>query len=114
MKIVDSNVTITVNNLDKSIAFYESIGFELKKKWDNYYAQLVAPGITIGLHPSEKNKSTPSGNISIGFTTDNIDETKAFLSKSSIDFKEREEEGGQFIHFTDADGTQLYFIKPKW
>jgi len=27
---------------------------------------------------------------------------------------ERSEEGGQFLHFTDPDGTALYFIKPKW
>ena len=27
---------------------------------------------------------------------------------------ERQEEGGQFLHFTDPDGIACYFIKPKW
>jgi len=27
---------------------------------------------------------------------------------------ERSEEGGQFLHFADPDGTPLYFIKSKW
>ena len=26
---------------------------------------------------------------------------------------ERSEEGGEFLHFIDPDGTSLYFIKPK-
>jgi len=26
---------------------------------------------------------------------------------------ERSEEGGQFLHFADPDGTALYFIKSK-
>jgi hypothetical protein len=54
------------------------------------------------------------GHISIGFTTDNFDNAKVLLNKLGIDFKARDEEGGQFLHFSDPDGTPLYFIKPKW
>src|SRR5438552_10223327 len=115
MTIKQSNVTVNVKDMDSSISFYESIGFTVKNRWSNYYAQLTAPGIDIGLHPtSNGNLKGNSGNVSIGFTTDNFEETKSSLEKLSIPVTERSEEGGQFLNFTDPDGTALYFIKPKW
>jgi catechol 2,3-dioxygenase-like lactoylglutathione lyase family enzyme len=115
MTIKDSNITIMVKDMDKSVSFYQSIGFELKNRWDNYYAQLTAPGVTIGLHPtSDNNPVANSGNVSIGFTTESIEETESELRKVFISTSRRDEEGGQFLHFNDPDGTALYFIKPKW
>jgi catechol 2,3-dioxygenase-like lactoylglutathione lyase family enzyme len=113
MTIKESNVTINVKDMDTSVAFYQSIGFTVKSRWGNHYAQLTAPGIVIGLHPSN-NIAGNSGNMSIGFTTDNIEETKLSLEQLSILATDRKEEGGQFLHFADPDGTALYFIKPKW
>ena len=115
MTIKQSNVTVNVKDMDSSISFYESIGFTVKNRWSNFYAQLTAPGIDMGLHPtSNANLKGNSGNVSIGFTTDNLEETKSSLEKLSILVTERSEEGGQFLNFTDPDGTALYFIKPKW
>jgi catechol 2,3-dioxygenase-like lactoylglutathione lyase family enzyme len=115
MTIKDSNITINVKDMDKSVSFYQSIGFTIKNRWGNHYAQLAAPGIVIGLHPTaEANLKENSGNLSIGFTTDNIEETKSALEHLLIPVTEREEEGGEFLHFSDPDGTALYFIKPKW
>jgi catechol 2,3-dioxygenase-like lactoylglutathione lyase family enzyme len=115
LKILNSNVTVNVINLETSIAFYESIGFTLKNRWGNYYAQLSVAGLTIGLHPTNESANTfGSGNVSIGFTSDNFEETKSLLQKLSIASTERNEEGGQFLHFNDPDGTSLYFMKPKW
>ena len=114
MAIKDSNVTIMVKDMDNSISFYQSIGFTMKNRWDNHYAQITAPGIVIGLHPTNDMNLPGSGNISIGFTTDNFEEEKSLLNKLSINTQFREEEGGQFLHFTDPDGTLLHFIKPKW
>ena len=99
--------------MNRSVSFYQSIGFTLQNRWGNNYAQLTAPGLTIGIHPAGEG-FTGSGNISIGFTTDNFDETKNHLSSLAIHTQLREEEGGKFIHFADPDGTMLYFIKPKW
>jgi len=112
MSIKDSNVTIMVKDMDKSVTFYQSLGFTVKQRWENHYAQLTAPGITLGIHPANGSYSG-SGNISIGFTTDDFEKTKADLSSLAIQTQTREEEGGQFIHFADPDGTMLYFIKPK-
>jgi catechol 2,3-dioxygenase-like lactoylglutathione lyase family enzyme len=115
MTIKESNITINVRDLDKSLAFYTSIGLTIKNRWSNYYAQIEAPGLIIGLHPSADNYLIGnSGNVSIGFTTDNFVQAKEFLKDLFITFTERSEEGGQFIHFEDPDGTALYFIKPNW
>ena len=115
MTIKESNVTINVKDMDRSISFYQSIGLTVKNRWGNFYAQLAAPGITIGLHPSAgDNLKNGSGNVSIGFTTDSLDETRSALQQLSIPLTDRSEEGGQFLHFSDPDGTALYFIKPKW
>ena len=114
MSIKGTNITINVKDLEKSISFYQSIGLTIKNRWGNHYAQLTAPGIAIGLHPSnDTNLHDNSGNISIGFTTTNFEETKALLEKLKIQSLDRSEEGGQFLHFSDPDGTSLYFIKPK-
>lgn len=115
MTILESNITINVKDLDRSISFYESIGLITKNRWGNFYAQLTAPGLVIGLHPTSDNNLTGnSGNASIGFTADDFEGAKSLLQELSISTTDRHEEGGQFIHFNDPDGTALYFIKPKW
>ncbi len=115
MTIKESNITINIKDMDRSIAFYQSIGFVLKKRWQNFYAQMTAPGVTVGLHPtSDENLTGGSGNVSIGLTADNFEDAKNLLDKLSIPSTSRTEEGGEFLHFNDTDGTALYFIKPKW
>jgi catechol 2,3-dioxygenase-like lactoylglutathione lyase family enzyme len=115
MFIKEANITINVKDLDQSISFYESIGLILKNRWGNYYAQLTAATMLIGLHPTSNAQLLDnSGNISIGFTTNDFEEVKALLEKLAIPTTARKEEGGQFLHFKDPDGTALYFINPKW
>lgn len=115
MKIKDSHITVYVKDLGNSISFYQSIGLTLKNRWENEYAMLTVEGISIGLHPSDNETlKGNSGNVSIGFATDNMEEKKSELQKLNINFTERNERGGQFLHFTDLDGTALYFIKSDW
>ncbi len=113
--IKDSTITINVLDLDLSIKFYESIGLTLEQRWDNHYAQMIAPGITVGLHPATVYKGAKgSGNTSIGFTCEDFAVAKSALLALGITIVERNEKGGEFIQFNDPDGTALYFILPKW
>lgn len=115
MLIKNTNLTLMTSDMDRSISFYLSLGFNLLNRWGNHYAQLTAPGLNLGLHPtlSEHIKGN-SGNASIGFTTDNFEAVQAHLDALKISTVSREEEGGSFLHFADPDGTSLYFIQPKW
>ncbi len=101
--------------MDRSISFYQSLGMMIKSRWGDHYAQLGAPGLVIGLHPTrDTNLPGNSGNAFIGFIAEDLDETRSLLQELSIPITERKEEGGEFLHFTDPDGTALYFMKPKW
>jgi catechol 2,3-dioxygenase-like lactoylglutathione lyase family enzyme len=100
-----------VKDMDKSISFYRSMGFN---RWGDHYTQVTAPGITIGIHPGEESNMLASGNTSIGLTVDNFEEAQSFLNSLSLNSQSRKEEGGQFLRFSDPDGTMLYFIKPNW
>lgn len=113
MTIKNSNVTVNVKDLDASVTFYESLGLTVQNRWGNFYAQVAAPGITIGLHPSQHLPGN-SGNTSIGFTTEDLDDAKSSLDKLSINTTYMKEEGGEFLLFNDPDGTALYFIKTRW
>lgn len=115
MQLTGSNVTIMVKDMNKSISFYESIGLKLKQRWDDNYAMMDGPGITLGIHPGG-NEESGSGDLSIGFMVDNFEEAKALLQKNNISITGEEDDGksGNYIHFNDPDGTTLYFVKPKW
>ena len=115
MTIKEANITINVKDMDKSISFYQSIGLTVKKRWGNYYAQLIAHGVVIGLHPTTiNNLAGNSGNVSIGFTADKFEDAETLLKELSVPVTQRKEEVGEFLHFTNPDGTALYFIKSKW
>jgi|ERR1700722_5849863 len=113
LKITETNVTILVKDLNKSIKFYESIGLSLKQRWDSHYAMMETTGITIGLHPSD-GKAKASEKISIGFMVDAIKDAKTILDKHKIQYKENDGKSGIYLHFTDLDDTTLYFTQPKY
>jgi catechol 2,3-dioxygenase-like lactoylglutathione lyase family enzyme len=115
IKIDGSNVTIIVKNMNKAIKFYENIGLTLQQRWGNHYAMIGTEGVTLGIHPAEKKKNS-SGTVSIGFMVKDINEAKALLAKHKIKYKFFDDEGasGLYLHFTDLDGTLLYFTQPKW
>ncbi|MEO6490809.1 MAG: VOC family protein [Ferruginibacter sp.] len=112
--INETNVTIMVNDMDKAIGFYEKIGFTIKQRWENHFAMLTAPGITLGLHPTE-DINPNSGTLSIGLMIDSIEDARQLLDTNNIPHKEQDDgKSGTYLHFTDPYGTVLYFVKPKW
>ena len=115
MKLTSSNVTIMVKSMDKSIAFYESIGLKLKNRWGDNYAMIEGPGITLGIHPGAEENSG-SGDLSIGFMVPSFGEAKDLLKKNNIKITQEAPDGksGKYLHFKDPDGTLLYFVEPGW
>ncbi|MEO5643880.1 MAG: VOC family protein [Bacteroidia bacterium] len=114
INITDTNVTVMVRNMDEAINFYQQIGLTLKQRWDDHYAMMITTGITIGLHPVHDGK-TSSGSVSVGFMIRDVSEAKALLEQNKITFKAQEDgKSGSYLHFTDPDGTLLYFVQPKW
>ena len=111
--INETNVTIRVMDMDKSIKFYESIGLTLKNRWENHYAMIETTGLTIGLHPAEK-AGKPSTSISIGFMIKKLTEAETLLKKNKIAFTSATGKSGKYLHFKDPDGTALYFTEPAW
>lgn len=109
MTITNSTITLMVNDMDKAINFYvEGLGLKLLGRYGNHYSQVEASGMVIGLHPSD-HKTNPTESISIGFGVDNLSTAKTRLAELSIQYNERKEKGGNFIHFRDPQGYHLYF-----
>ena len=114
MKITGSNVTIMVKDMDRSVAFYQGLGFNLKQRWDNNYAMMSTEGLTIGIHPSDGIVRS-SGSVSIGLFIEEVVDAKAVLSRMGVLFEEQnDEKSGIYLNFKDPDGTHLYYVKPKW
>ena len=114
IKITETNVTIMVRDMDKSISFYESIGLNLKERWGDHYAMITSTGITIGLHPTGEHFKETTQHISIGFMVGDVKEATALLEKNNIAFKSDDGKSGTYLHFHDPDGSVLYFVQPKW
>lgn len=115
IEIKESNITLMVADMDRSIQFYESIGLILKHRWENHYAMISSPGVVIGLHPMEEGQSyKPSESISIGFMIEKAEEAEDLLKKLKISYQRSEGKSGIYLRFTDPDGTALYYTQPHW
>jgi catechol 2,3-dioxygenase-like lactoylglutathione lyase family enzyme len=108
--IKTANVTIMTQNMDKSINFYKNIGLTLKQRWENHYAQVEAPGVVIGIHPSNE-KRTETNGISIGFGIDSIKDVEDRLKELGVNYENFEDKAGKYVNFRDPDGTLLYFMQ---
>lgn len=108
--IDQANLTIMSSDMNRSVSFYESLGFVIQQRWGDHFAQMTAPGITIGIHPTRE-RSAGSGNVSIGLIAKDFDAARSALEAMSVSFTQRTEQAGDFLHFNDPDGTQLYFIR---
>ncbi len=110
--IKKGNVTIMVANMDRAVHFYtETLGFKLTERYQNDWAEVEAPGISICFHPQRGTKS--HGSVSVGFQVKNIKELVAALEKQGVAIS-IQDEGYLFLaSFVDPDGTPLYFAEMK-
>ena len=117
MNIVNCTVTIHVTDINKAIQFYtEVVGFELIINYGQYYAELQAPGLFIGLHTSDK-KVQVGNNMSIGIAVRNINYCVEKLKENGIEIDAVEDGPITIASFSDPDGNGFYLTnmnsKPK-
>jgi catechol 2,3-dioxygenase-like lactoylglutathione lyase family enzyme len=110
-----ANATVMVDDLDTAVEFYVSVlGLDMGMRSGPHYAEVHAPGLTIGLHPKRPDDRTVAGagNISIGFQV-GLDETVRVLTDAGVVFTFEENDANRFAFFHDPDGTALYLVQPK-
>jgi predicted enzyme related to lactoylglutathione lyase len=114
-----ANVTLMVADMDRAVRFYtEGLGLPLTFRAGDDWAQVQAPGLTIGLHPARHpvEPRRPDSSISLGFGVKNIEVAVGALRERGVAISQDVVEGGadRIVNFTDPDGTALYLIELKW
>lgn len=109
------NVTVVVEDLQKAVKFYvETLGLKLQHEMDGHFAQIEAPGLTMGLlHLSGDEGVTPgtSGSMSIGFEVEEMEAAIATLKSRGVQFHhDVEGQAAQVVHFSDPEGNTLYLV----
>ena len=60
-------VNMMVSKMEEAIDFYQNkLGLELINRYGDHYAEIQAPDLLIGLHPTSE-KIVKGNNLSIGF-----------------------------------------------
>jgi catechol 2,3-dioxygenase-like lactoylglutathione lyase family enzyme len=113
-----ANVTLMVADMDRAVEFYaQTLGLELKVRYGNEWAEIAAPGLTLGLHQARGPiaRADPDIGISIGLEVDDIDATVEELKAKGVLFPSsiRETDDLREASFVDPDGTSLYLAELK-
>ncbi len=112
-----ANVTLMVSDVNRSVKFYtEALGLKLTRQYGPEWAEVEAPGLTIGLHPArEPAKTPPSENLSIGFAVENLESAMTDLKKRGVAFTPqiKEDSPVRLAFFTDPDKNPLYLSEEK-
>jgi catechol 2,3-dioxygenase-like lactoylglutathione lyase family enzyme len=112
--IKEANVTVIVSDMSKSIQFYtDTLGLQLKFQAGNEWAEVTAPGLTIGLHPTVREHGSKPGtseSFSIGFIVDNLQKDMAALKSKGVVFSPNIIQDGpvKIAFFADPDKNPLY------
>jgi len=114
----EGNVTVMVSEMNSAIQFYvEKLGLTLKVRYSDQFAQVVAPGLTIALHPADRQgrRSGRSEGLSIGLRVDNLERTMKDLEGKGLKFSPVVEDGPvRLASFKDPDGNPLYLAESRW
>lgn len=109
------NVTVMVSDMKKAEQFYvETLGLKLRPESDGHFAQIEAPGLTIGLlHLAGEHGGDPvhSGSMSIGLEVEEMKSAIENLKSRGVEFHNAVEgEAARVVHFSDPDGNALYLV----
>jgi len=110
-----ANLTIMVSDFDRAVRFYtETLGLTLKFRAGDDWAEVEAPGVAIGLHPSGGHSPTGGGGgMSLGLMVADIESAIATLKDKGVDFPQGWQPSGnlRMANFADPDGTPLYLFQ---
>jgi catechol 2,3-dioxygenase-like lactoylglutathione lyase family enzyme len=114
----DANITLMVSDFNRSVNFYtEVLGLTLHVRYGDEWAEVVGPGIKIGLHHSDGRENSPqlqrAKSTSIGLEVENLESAIATLASRGIEFGPIRDDDGAIreANFTDPDGLTLYIFQ---
>lgn len=111
--LVACRINVMVSNLDRAVQFYcDTLGLELIQRYGYHYAEIQAPDLVIGLHPSLE-EVIPGNSMSIGFGVRHFDQTIEDLGTKGIYFRVQEDGGVRLAHFKDVDNNDLFLAERK-
>ena len=109
------NLTIMVSDMERSVRFYtEALGLGLKFRAGSEWAEVEAPGVSIGLHPSGGHSPTGAGGgMSLGLQVNDIEAAIEALKARGVAFPHGWRATGErrLANFSDPDGTPLYLFQ---
>ena len=115
MKIKSGNITVMVSDFDRAVRFYtETLGMNLRSRYESEWAEVEAGGFVIGLHPARHGQSVPTNDaLSIGLEVDDIDAAVRELGGRGVAFPRgvKDDGGVRLAPFADADGYPLYLCQ---
>lgn len=104
-------VNLMVSNMDKAIKFYQGkLDLELINRYGDHYAEIQAPDLLIGLHPTSDNIK-PGNTISIGFGVIEFDSTIKDLELKGLEFRVEMDGWIRLAYFKDPDDNQLFLAE---
>ena len=115
--ITSANVTLMVSDFDRAVRFYtDTLGLTLKARYGDDCAEVQAPGLTIGLHPTgERGSSTiQATGLSIGLGVSGIEQVMADLQSKGVQFAPPgviDTGVERLANFRDPDQTPLYLYE---
>src|SRR5262249_24349996 len=107
------NVTVMVSDMERAVRFYaETLGLALTARYGDEWAEVQAPGLTIGLHPAGAHGPQPgqAGRLSMGLQVAQLAPAIAALKEKGVVFSSPATEGGpeRMAFFADPDNNPLY------
>jgi catechol 2,3-dioxygenase-like lactoylglutathione lyase family enzyme len=112
-----ANVTLMVSDFNRAISFYtDTLGLGLKARYGDDWAEVEAPGLTIGLHPTgERGPSAIQAvGVSIGLGVNGIEQVMADLAAKGVRFAPPgiiDTGVERLANFSDPDQMPLYLYE---
>jgi catechol 2,3-dioxygenase-like lactoylglutathione lyase family enzyme len=104
---------MVVSDLDRSVAFYERLGFGVAR-WGDYVRLEGTNGMYIGME-QQRDDSRTGSSIELVVLVDDVDARFEALQAAGVTFDGRpqdQEWGARHVWLTDPDGNRLSLFSP--